>query len=141
MRIQGTTPFTTANTRKVAGGKEKAGAFSALVEAASDDAAEAGGTGAVRSTGAALFAQEVDVTDENGRRNQQAKDYATGLLDQLDKIRMGLLSGGLSAYQLQNLSKIITHHQQAAADPKLNDILKDIELRVKVELAKHLAAS
>lgn len=140
MRIQGTTPFTSQTTRKAGGTKDKAGAFSSFVDGASEDGAETSATGGARASSAVLFAQEVDTTDENGQRNQQAKEYATGLLDQLDRIRMGLLSGGLSRDQLQNLSKIITHHQQAAADPKLNDILKDIELRVRVELAKHAAS-
>jgi hypothetical protein len=139
MRIQGTTPFNTQGTRKAGGSKDKSGAFSAFVDATSEEGSETTATGGTRATSAVLFAQEVDTTDENGRRNQQAKDYATGLLDQLDRIRMGLLNGGLSRDQLQNLSKIITHHQQAAADPKLNEILKDIELRVRVELAKHAA--
>ena len=140
MRIQGTTPFNTQTTRKAGGTKDKTGVFSSFVAGAGDEGAEAPATGGARATSAVLFTQEVDATDENGRRNQQAKDYATSLLDQLGKIHMGLLSGGLSRDQLQNLSKIITHHQQTAADPKLNSILQDIELRVRVELAKHTAS-
>ena len=137
MRIQGTTPFSSSTTRKAGNLKEKSGAFSSLL-GAENAQTEATGTQSTRASSAVLFAQEVDTTDEEAQRDQQAHVYAKGLLDQLDRIRMGLLSGSLSHTQLTSLQKIITHHQQTANDPKLNTILQDIELRVRVELAKLL---
>jgi hypothetical protein len=81
-----------------------------------------------------LFALQ-EVADElSGRRRAAAR--GTALLDRLDELRLGLLSGTLPRAQLEALRKLAREHGPTADDPKLAAILSDIELRVAVELAK-----
>ena len=81
-----------------------------------------------------LFALQ-EVADElSGRRRAAARGSA--LLDRLDELRLGLLSGALPRAQLEALRTLAREHGPTADDPKLAAILSDIELRVAVELAK-----
>ena len=81
-----------------------------------------------------LFALQ-EVADElSGRRRAAARGSA--LLDRLDEIRLGLLSGMMPRAQLETLRQLAREHGPTADDPKLAAILADIELRVAVELAK-----
>jgi len=81
-----------------------------------------------------LFALQ-EVADElSGRRRAAARGSA--LLDRLDELRLGLLSGTLPRAQLETLRQLAREHGPTADDPKLAAILSDIELRVAVELAK-----
>ncbi|MBI3440758.1 MAG: flagellar assembly protein FliX [Proteobacteria bacterium] len=73
-------------------------------------------------------------TSEEARK--RAKRRGADLLDHLDKIRTGLLTGELSQRALQQLSQTISSHRDSAIDPKLAEILDEIELRARVELAK-----
>jgi hypothetical protein len=81
-----------------------------------------------------LFALQ-EVADElSGRRRAAARGSA--LLDRLDELRLGLLTGTLPRTQLEALRQLAREHGPTADDPKLSAILSDIELRVAVELAK-----
>jgi len=81
-----------------------------------------------------LFALQ-EVADElSGRRKAAARGAA--LLDRLDELRLGLLSGKMPRAQLEALRQLAREHGPTADDPKLAAILSDIELRVAVELAK-----
>ena len=58
------------------------------------------------------------------------------LLDELDKIRHGLLLGALPMAQLRRLAERLRQRQVATVDRGLTEIIQEIELRVAVELAK-----
>ena len=51
-------------------------------------------------------------------------------LDQLDKIKIGLLTGELPKSTLQQLSHMIATHRDQGLDPKLAEILDEIDERV-----------
>ena len=120
--------------------KNKAGgsAFSGLI----GDAEEAGTAASVRGPSsiaqldALLSLQEAGAFDSEEAR-QKAKKRAALLLDQLDQIRMGLLSGGIPKSSLEQLSRMVSQHRDSIMDPALQEILDDIDLRAQVELAKH----
>ncbi len=81
-----------------------------------------------------LFALQ-EVADElSGRRRAAARGAA--LLDRLDELRVGLLTGRLPRAQLEALRQLAREHGPTTDDPKLAAILSDIDLRVAVELAK-----
>ena len=52
------------------------------------------------------------------------------------QVRDGLLAGGIPARHPQRLAVAVTRRHDAFADPKLQDVLDQIELRAHVELAK-----
>ncbi len=80
-----------------------------------------------------LAVQEVP-TATDGRSRVIKRGY--NILDQLDDIRLGLLSGTIPRQHLLELSQEIKETRDAVIDPRLSAILDDIELRAAVELAK-----
>ncbi len=85
------------------------------------------------SVDALLSLQEVDDVTE---RKSRAKKRASGLLDELDSIRHGLLMGEIPPHQLHLLRDKVASSRPEVDDPQLTSILDDIELRAEVELAK-----
>lgn len=84
----------------------------------------------------ALFAAQSvnDATDEEGRRRliRRGQD----LLDTLDDLRIGLLTGTIPRDHLADLAHMVRVQRDAVADPRLASLLDEIELRAEVELAK-----
>ena len=58
------------------------------------------------------------------------------LLDMLDQVRDGLLAGGIPRATLNRLANAVGKRQEGFADPQLQNVLDEIELRAHVELAK-----
>jgi Class II flagellar assembly regulator len=58
------------------------------------------------------------------------------LLTLLDEVRDGLLSGGIPRMILNRLALAITKRRESFADPKLQTVIDEIDLRARVELAK-----
>lgn len=77
---------------------------------------------------------------------QQAPDATTGrakslaradsILDALDDVRVGLLSGGVPRATLHRLAHLVKERDGEFTDPRLSEVLDEIELRACVELAK-----
>ena len=87
---------------------------------------------------ALLALQDVGTPTERRRRSVAR---AGRLLDELDEIKIALLGGDLSTAQLERLGRAIRQQREATDDPKLEDILNQIETRAAVELAKLEAAT
>ncbi len=58
------------------------------------------------------------------------------MLTLLTEIRVGLLGGHIPEQKVQNLSKLANEERQSFEDNGLNEILEEVDLRAKVELAK-----
>jgi len=96
-------------------------------------AASVSGAGPVNAVDALLALQEVG--DDPGAE-AKARQRGEDLLDRLDEIRLALLDGRLSAAVLHRLSDLAAKKRGQVRDPKLAEILDEIELRAAVELAK-----
>jgi len=95
-------------------------------------AVESGGVGAV---GSVYALQEVpDATD--GRSRAVLKDYGNDVLDRLDELRIGILNGVFSKDRLTELAHNLRQKRLDSDDPRLNELIKEIELRAEVEIAK-----
>jgi MoaA/NifB/PqqE/SkfB family radical SAM enzyme len=90
-------------------------------------------TNRISSVDAVVGMQEItdDTKDERG-----AKNRANLILDKLEDIRMGLLLGEIPKSNLEELSKVLKVARENSVDSKLLEIIDDIELRAKIELAK-----
>ena len=90
-------------------------------------------TNRISSVDAVVALQEItgDNTNERG-----AKNRANLILDKLEDIRMGLLMGQIPKSNLEELSKILIVARENSIDSSLLEIIGDIELRAKIELAK-----
>ena len=101
-------------------------------------AREASGTaeaGAVGAVGSILAVQEVPDAME-GRSRGLVRRYGDEVLDRLDEIRHGLLMGAISKERLAVLARTLRQKRQESDDPRLKEIIDEIELRAEVEIAK-----
>jgi hypothetical protein len=90
-------------------------------------------TNRISSVDAVVAMQEI--TDDN-KEERNAKNRANSILDKLEDIRMGLLLGQIPKSKLEELSKILKVARENSVDSNLLEIIDDIELRAKIELAK-----
>ena len=91
------------------------------------------GGGPIGALNAMLTLQEVaDPLDARGRARRRGEQ----VLDLLDRIRLGILAGTLSQPELTNLARLVRSRRDEIDDPRLAEILGEIELRAEVELAK-----
>lgn len=62
--------------------------------------------------------------------------YGRELLDKLDDLKIAILDNTISRQDLLQLDKLIRDDRVVTDDPKLKEILTEIETRVAVEIAK-----
>ena len=89
---------------------------------------------AIGSVDALLAAQSVETATEEERR--QARARGDDILDRLDELRHGLLAGTLTRGQVVALANLVRSRRGSIVDPKLRELLDEIELRAEVEIAK-----
>lgn len=89
----------------------------------------------VASMDTILSIQEVgDATEEEHRRALYLR--GEDILDRLGEIQQEILSGAISVERLQNLAHLLRSRRQTVDDPRLLQIIDEIELRAEVEIAK-----
>jgi len=82
-----------------------------------------------------LSMQEVpDATEERARAI--LKQYGDDLLTRLEDLRHGILAGVYSKEKLTELAQRLRQKRTDSNDPRLNEIIDEIELRAEVEIAK-----
>ncbi|OYU70580.1 MAG: flagellar assembly protein FliX [Alphaproteobacteria bacterium PA2] len=87
----------------------------------------------VMNVGALLALQDVGSPTE---RKRKAVRRAARMLDALDEMKLQLLSGEPTLDSLGRLQQAIRDQREETEDPKLEEILNEIETRAAVELAK-----
>lgn len=92
----------------------------------------AAGVAPATAIGGLLAVQEAETSSDRRRRVVRR---GRSLLDTLDALRADLLAGNVSDGRLDQLMSIISQAREQA-EPGLEDLLDDIELRARVELAK-----
>ena len=96
-------------------------------------AASAAGVSGVAGVSALMALQGVEDATERRRR---AIRRGGGLLDRLDELKLALLAGESGEGTLERLNRSLSEERPVDADPGLNSLLDQIELRAAVELAK-----
>ncbi|MBP0574941.1 hypothetical protein J8J27_29945, partial [Mycobacterium tuberculosis] len=76
--------------------------------------------------------QEVEDPTERKRRSVKR---GRALLDELEQLKLELLAGTISPVRLDALAMLLAG-REASGDDGLDRVLDDIDLRVRVELAK-----
>ncbi len=74
--------------------------------------------------------------DKNDSPQRRALDRANLILDYLERIRLGLVTGEIGRESLLNLSQILQKHIPEELDLKLQELMREVETRAQVELAK-----
>jgi len=96
-------------------------------------AATASGVSGVAGVSALMALQGVEDATERRRR---AIRRGGGLLDRLDELKLALLAGEAGEGTLERLGRGLREERPIDADPDLNSLLAQIDLRAAVELAK-----
>lgn len=133
MEIKGTSNVDRAVMRRAAAKSGSSGSTFSLSEASEPQAQPMSGSSPLTALDSILALQEMeDATQGRSRGLKRGQD----LLDMLDQIRDGLLSGGIPRETLSKLAQAVSQRQDGFADPQLQGVLDEIELRAQVELAK-----
>jgi len=119
-----------------AGGSSAGAAFSKQLVGEANTAHGVSATASMTGVSGVLALQEVDATDDATARASRGKMRAEEMLDKLEEIQHGLLSGTLSTQKLMDLAKVVQTRRAQVDDPDLAEILDEIDLRAQVELAK-----
>ncbi|MGZ8363925.1 MAG: flagellar assembly protein FliX, partial [Caulobacteraceae bacterium] len=118
------------------GARAASGGFSLGGAAAASDArptSGAFGVSGVASLDALLALQQVETATE---RRKRAVRRAGRILDALDGLKLALLDGGVSTGTLHSLTNSVREARAETDDPGLDGILREVDVRAAVELAK-----
>jgi hypothetical protein len=133
MKIDPSARLRTAPVRRVGAGSGTAPAGEFAGHLAADPPVAPVATAAPVAANPLLSIQEIaDAT--TGRSRARARGEA--MLDRLEDIRLGLLVGRVPKDRLVELSRLARTRRAEAVDPRLVEVLDEIELRAEVELAK-----
>jgi len=135
MRVTGPNGNSRVSRSSKSAGKNRATGNFKLGE--DDKAASAGtaqGTRSLAPVDALIALQEVP--DATAEKSALAIERAEDMLDILEDIKLGILSGTLPKSRMIRLARLIRQRKEDVADPQLSGILDEIELRAMVELAK-----
>ncbi len=124
---------TASKTKKTTGGAS----FSSYLQEtmSKEDKASLTAASGVSSSDALLAIQMAGDGEEQEIRKKLLK-RGKNLIEKLEEIRDGLLLGSISRESLINISRMVKERRYESADPRLKEIMDEIELRVEVELAK-----
>ena len=132
MEIKPTGSVGSANVRRVARGQSD-GTYKSVDASDAPRAQTTSGPGPIAAVETILTLQGFDdATDGSSKGLAHGQD----LLDMLDQVRDGLLAGGIPRATLNRLATAVSRRQENFVDPKLQQILDEIDLRARVELAK-----
>ena len=102
-----------------------------------DGVDELGASGNVGSAGVVSSVLGVQEVDDALAHASKGKMRANDILDRLEDIRIELLTGSISKEKLVNLARIIANRRSQINDPRLAEILDEIDMRAQIELAKY----
>lgn len=100
-----------------------------------EDVAEADNLGPIDSVGNLLSLQEAPARDDRPARRRTVV-HGSSLLDGLEELRLGLLTGSIPIDRLARLAQALRNRNSRSEDADLEDLIDQIELRTEVELAK-----
>lgn len=133
MRIEGPRRPDSVGKSGSAKGAASGGAFSVEGAPAARAASAASTTLQVAALDSLLALQEASDPTTGKRR---AVRRATDMLDILDDIKIGLLSGTIPRQSLHRLTSLVAERRNDFNEPGLQGVIDEIDLRAQVELAK-----
>ncbi len=137
MKIEGPTPLRGGAVRRTAAGKPAKGdQFAESLdesEGVAKQPAGITGAGPIQSVDSLIALQG---SDDVAERHGRARARGEALLDRLDSLRTDILLGRVPRHRLDELGALVRSSRAAVDDPKLGEVLDEIELRAEVELAK-----
>ncbi len=135
MKIERATPYSPTGRPTATHRPPDSTSFAGLIRGSGPAAGSprAAGAAAVAASAGLMALQEVE---ELGARRRRAVARAHALLDELEEVRNALLLGGLPAATLHRIRRLLADRPDGLEDPALQALVRDVELRTEVELAK-----
>lgn len=134
MRISSTNqPGKIGNGGKARAPSGASGVFKAPQTSQTAGAQKSSSTAAIAGVDALLALQSVN---PDGGRRAKAVKRGHSLLDVLEDLRLDLLAGNISELKLRKLLHLVREGSLATENPLLDEVIGEIELRARVELAK-----
>jgi hypothetical protein len=136
MKIEGpgrSDPASKSKKSKKASGSS--GRFGDFMAEAASESAPAMATQSIAAVDSLLAVQAAEDPAQRSAR-QRMRRRADTLLKELDKIRVGLLTGSLTVGHMVDIADVVVSHREKITDPALTAIIDEIDLRAQVELAK-----
>jgi len=134
MKIGNTRATSQAGGARATSGRSGGSGFAPAGAAATRGAAGLSGPASLTAVDALLALQETDDALHAPRRKAVARGEE--MLDILDDIKLALLLGRVPKAKLSRLLSVVERQLGAVGDPMLREVLDQIELRARVELAK-----
>jgi hypothetical protein len=122
-----------ANKSKKSKGSE--GSFGDFIASAPKEAAQTKVTQSIVAVDALLAVQGAEDPTERASRGKM-RQRAETILDGLDEIRSKMLQGSLTVGDMVGIADVVASHREKISDPKMTDLMDEIDLRAQVELAK-----
>jgi hypothetical protein len=135
LEINGSRRVTTGSVRSAGrtGSASGAKGFAAEETAAEKTAAALTGPGPIAAVDTILALQGIE---DSADQRTRGVSHGEQLLQLLDELRDGLLTGGIPRPILHRLAHAISKRRESFADAKLQSVIDEIDLRARVELAK-----
>ncbi|PPR65089.1 MAG: hypothetical protein CFH10_00002 [Alphaproteobacteria bacterium MarineAlpha4_Bin2] len=136
MKIERTSSVNSSHVKRAdRSQKNESGKFARQIGGQDSAPDPVSGAAPAQGIDALLAIQEIDDSAADGR-NARGRQWGAEVLDRLDAIRLGLLTGSIPVSELRNIVALVASQRESASDPRLQEILDEIELRARVELAK-----
>ncbi|HWP26087.1 MAG TPA: flagellar assembly protein FliX [Xanthobacteraceae bacterium] len=134
MRIQGANAAAVPTTSSAVRRRDAAGTGFSVAEEQSAQAPQA--VAALRTVSGIEALIALQGEGEAGARRRRAVNQGRAALDALDQLKQELLGGSLDAATLRRLQAAALDLKEGSGDPRLDDLLAQIDLRLQVEIAK-----
>lgn len=122
---------------KKRGGIAQGGSFSSLLGAAeTEETTQPANLSDIAGTSPLSGMLALQEMPEEDIRRKKLMRQGAEMLDTLEQLRRRLLLGSLPANILQDISRQLSLQRQEISDPRLINIIEEIELRAAVELTK-----
>jgi hypothetical protein len=136
MKIEG--PNRTQKTgaaAKKSGVKSADGSFGDMLTGGTEEAAQTAASQSIAGIDTLLALQGAEDPTARAARRRMT-DRADTLLEELDGLRLALLTGNLTVGHVIDIADVVASHRERIMDPKLTAVLDEIDLRAQIEIAK-----
>jgi hypothetical protein len=136
MRIEGPRgPSDIKKSEKTRKNSGTGGVFGSMLESETEEAGQTRSAAPMGAVGG-LWAVQGAEDPLEGKKRKRMLERADKVLDALDGVREGLLGGTLSAGHLSDVSRAVGENREKITDPRLLEIMDEVDLRAQVEMAK-----
>lgn len=89
----------------------------------------------ITSVDSLLAVQAAEDPTERAARKRM-RERSDKIMDGLENLRTAMLTGNLTVGHMIDIADVVASHREKIQDPKLTDIMDEVDLRAQVELAK-----